>query len=151
MSKFADVVNKLVTISESHPLVNTVIVAVAGEERDLYKKNIHPMVHILPQGMLIEPNSIVHRFEIAVLNDRDVSKTLERQKIGDNSNALDNINTTSEILVQILGELQLFRGDEFIFETIPDVQILFLSGINMVDGVFSEIEIRTPKALSGIC
>jgi hypothetical protein len=109
------------------------------------------MVHILPQGMLIEPNSIVHRFEIAVLNDRDVSKTLERQKIGDNSNALDNINTTSEILVQILGELQLFRGDEFIFETIPDVQILFLSGVNMVDGVFTEIEIRTPKALSGIC
>lgn len=150
MAKFADIVNKLVQVSESHPLVNTVVVAVAGEERDLYKKNIHPMVHILPQGMLVEPNSIVYRFEIAVLNDRNFSKTLEREKIGDNSNALDNINTCSDILIQILGEFQLFPTDDFIFDTIPDIQILFLSGINMVDGVFTTIEIRSPKEIS-IC
>ena len=148
---FSEILNQIVTVSQNHPAVNTVVVAVAGEERDLYKKNIHPMVHILPQGMLIEPKSLVYRFEIAVLNDRNFSKNLDRQKIGDNSNALDNINTCSEILISILNEFQLFPTDDIIFETIPEIQILFLSGINMVDGVFTTIEIRTPKNLPSIC
>jgi hypothetical protein len=147
---FSEILDQLVSISQSHPSVNTVIVAVAGEERDLYKKNIHPMVHILPQGMLVEPNSIVYRFEVAVLSDRNFSKNLERQKIGDNSNALDNINTCSEILIDILNHFQLSPSPDIFFDTIPDLQILFLSGVNMVDGVFATIEIRTSKNAS-IC
>jgi hypothetical protein len=148
--RFADTVNKIVQIAQNHSLVNTVVVAVAGEERDIHRKNLHPMCHILPQEMLVEPNSIVFSFEIAVLNDRDVNKQVIREKIGENANALYNIDTTAQILEDILSELQLFPTDDFFLEPVDPAQILFWSGINSVDGVFTTVRIRVPKQIS-IC
>lgn len=150
MAKFANISEKLVAIAQAHPLVNTVVFATVGEERDLYKKNISPLVHILPQQATVENNSIVLQYEIAVLNDRNFSKTLERQKIGDNSNYLSNMDTTLQILEDILSELQLFPTDDFILEIVEPIQPLFLSGINQLDGWFGSIAIRVPKTAS-IC
>jgi hypothetical protein len=148
--RFANTLNKIVEIAQNHELVNTTVVAIANEERDLQKKNVFPMIHILPQEMLVENNSIVFSFEIAVLNDRDFSKTLERQKIGDNSNALQNIDTTAQILEDILGELQLIQTDDFFLEPVDPAQIIYLSGINIVDGVVTTVRVRVPKQVS-IC
>jgi hypothetical protein len=150
MAKFADISERLVNVAQSHPLVNTVIFDTVGQEKDLYKKNIMPLFHILPQQATVENNSITIQYEIAVLNDRDVSKSLERQKIGDNSNYMQNMDTCLQILEDVLTEFQLAPTDDFILEVVDPIQPLFLHGVNQLDGWFGSINIRVPKFAS-IC
>ena len=126
--------------------VNTVIVAKKGDE-DLYKKNIYPLTVINPISADFSNSRVTfYTFEIAALDQRDVSKSVPLNKFDGNDNYIDNLNITSTIINDLVNYLRLQNNDNLIeLVSVTDANKVEMSGFNLLDGWFITLKLSIPN------
>jgi hypothetical protein len=125
--------------------VNTVIEARDGD-KDLYKKNIYPLAVVNPiSGDFSNSRVTFFTFEIAVLDQRDISKE-PGDKYNGNDNYIDNLNITSTIINDLVNYLRLQNNDNLIeLVSVTDANKVEMSGFNLLDGWFITLKLSIPN------
>ncbi len=125
--------------------VNTVIEARDGD-KDLYKKNIYPLAVVNPISADFSNSRVTFfTFEIAVLDQRDISKE-PGDKYNGNDNYIDNLNITSTIINDLVNYLRLQNNDDLIeLVSVTDANKVEMSGYNLLDGWFITLKLSVPN------
>ena len=125
--------------------VNTVIEARDGD-KDLYKKNIYPLAVVNPVSADFSNSRVTFfTFEIAVLDQRDISKE-PGDKYNGNDNYIDNLNITSTIINDLVNYLRLQNNDDLIeLVSVTDANKVEMSGYNLLDGWFITLKLSVPN------
>lgn len=146
MNQFYLVVDLLYQRLSNNENVNTVIVAKKGDE-DLYKKNIYPLAVINPTSADYSSSKVTYfTFEIAALDQRDISKAPTIDKFDGNDDYIDNLNITSSIINDLIGYLRLQNNDYLIeIDSVSDANKVEMSGFNLLDGFFITIKLSIPN------
>lgn len=131
---FYDITEYLLNISQSIESVNTTLFA-RSEEKDLYKNNLYPLVHINPinSPLSLENGSIIFSYEIGVLNQRIEDKR-GTDKLNGDFNIIDNFNTTSSIINEFISEISLNLGSKFTITEISNAEPIYYEDKNGLDG-----------------
>lgn len=151
MNTFYEVVKLLRERLENNQLVNTVIFA-RTEERDLYKKNIFPIAHINPQPSPWSNSSVNRfRFEVGVFEQRDIVKEDTNSKFEGNDNLIDNMNTTYQVLNDLISYLEM-QNNELQIEliSVSDIRPIRFSDFNLLDGWVATLDLEIPNNID-IC
>lgn len=125
--------------------VNTVIEARDGD-KDLYKKNIYPLAVVNPVSADFSNSRVTFfTFEIAVLDQRDISKE-PGDKYNGNDNYIDNLNITSAIINDLVNYLRLQNNDDLIeLVSVTDANKVEMSGYNLLDGFYITLKLSIPN------
>lgn len=133
-----------------NPYVKTVLFGVS-EEKDLYKKSIYPIAHIVPVSAPMGTRrmrtnaSNLFAFEVAVLDQRDVSKSIATDKFGGNDNLQDNLNMTYFILNDLISWLKQVPNDLNIeLEEVNDFSPVLFKDFNLLDGWVCRFVLTVP-------
>lgn len=135
---FYNITEYLLNIAENIELVNTTLFA-RTEDKDLYKNNLYPLVHINPQSspLSLENGFSLFTYEIGVLNQR-INDKRGTDKLNGDFNIIDNFNTTNSIINEMISEIQLNLGSEYIISEITNAEPIYYEDNNGLDGwVFS--------------
>lgn len=129
--------------------VNTVIHGVVNDIDIEGKKNIYPLSHIQVTGFFTETGTVTYNFTVHVLNQRFERKIAKTDKWLKNDNELDNINTTSGVILRLIKHLQLQRND-YDIELVndPTPQIVQYEYMNTLDGFSVDIQLQVPTNIS---
>lgn len=142
--------DRLKPISEggTNPYVKTLIFG-RTEEKDLYKKNIFPIAHIVPVSaplgtIAMRTNAInMFAFEVAVLEQRDLSKAPYDKFDGDNLQ--DNLNITYAILQDLISYLKMVNNDLNIqLQEVNDFSPVLFKDFNLLDGWVCRFVLTVP-------
>ena len=146
MNQFYLTIDLLRDRLSSNVNVNTVIVAKKGDE-DLYKKNIYPLAVINPTTADFTNSKVTFfTFEIAALDQRDVSKSAPLNKFDGNDNYIDNLNITSTIINDLVNYLRLQNNEDLIeLVSVTDANRVENSDFNLLDGFFITIKLSIPN------
>lgn len=127
--------------------VNTVIHGVVNDI-DIEKKNIYNLAHIQSLGFTTEKGSVIYTFIVHVLSQRFERKIAKTDKWLKNDNELDNLNSTSGVILRLIKSLQL-QYNEFEIELVndPSPQIAQYEYANTLDGFSVELQLRIPTNL----
>ena len=131
---FYTITDYLLKTAEEVELVNTVVFA-QSENKDLYKNNLHPLVHVNPQlaPLSISNGSNAFTFEIGILDKRIEDNASQDKKSG-NYNIIDTFSTTSAIMNEYISQIILNIGSEFIVSDISDATPIYYADDKGLDG-----------------
>lgn len=151
MNQFYLVVDLLRERLQNNPNVNTVVFS-RTDEKDLYKKSIYPLVQINPISAPMNSSQVSYfSFEIAALDQRDISKSITTDKFEGNDNIQDNLNITYTILNDLVSWLRLQNNNNYIeLDSVSDATPILFSDFNLLDGWFLTITLKIPNNQS-IC
>lgn len=151
MNAFYLVVDFLRNRLESNPNNNTVVFG-RTEDKDLYKKSIYPLTHINPVSAPMSSSQVSYfSFEIACLDQRDISKSIATDKFEGNDNLQDNLNITYTILNDLVNYIRLQNNNYSIeIESVSDASPIIFNDYNLLDGWFITITLKIPNSQS-IC
>jgi hypothetical protein len=146
MNAFYLVVDLLKDRLENNPNVNTVLLG-RTEDKDLYKKNIYPIAHINPTSAPMSSSQVsFFSFEIAALDQRDISKSIATDKFDGNDNLQDNLNITHTILVDLVNYLRTQNNTYSIeLDSVTDAIPLLFKDHNTLDGWVCSITVKIPN------
>jgi hypothetical protein len=152
MNSFYKVSNKIKEVFLANPDVHTIVFG-RTSERDLYKKSIYPLVHINPLSSSFNTSSVnTFTFEIAVLDQRDLSRQTEADKYEGNDNEIDNLNLTHSIINRFISEFRLQNNsDEIEITNVTEATTLLMSGHNLLDGFYVNITFIIPNTMIDVC
>ena len=151
MNTFYLVVDFLRSRLEGNPNNNTVIFG-RTEDKDLYKKSIYPLTHINPVSAPMSSSQVSYfSFEIACLDQRDISKSITIDKFEGNDNLQDNLNITYTILNDLVNYIRLQNNNYNIeIEDVSEASPIVFSDFNLLDGWFITLTLKIPNNQS-IC
>ena len=152
MNSYYKATELLKGIIEGYP-TNTTVRIGRFYEMDLDKKTLYPLVYITNSSRsFASSQSNTYTFEIAVLIDRDLSRSVEIKKFYDNDNELDNFNDADNILNYLISNLR-GQNNEYDFELtgVTDALPLFLSKHNLLDGWYLTITLTNPNDILNMC
>ena len=151
MNQFYLAVELLRQRLENNPNVNTVVLS-KTDEKDLYKKSIYPLVQINPTGAPMGSSRVSYfTFEIACLDQRDISKSIATDKFEGNDNLQDNLNITYTILNDLVSWLRRQNNDNMIeLDNVTDAQPILFKDFNILDGWYIEVTLMMPNN-QGVC
>ena len=150
MNQFYLTVDLLKTRLEANLNVNTTLFG-RTEDKDLYKKNIYPIAHIVPVSANSTSRVSTFSFEIAALDQRDLSKKIATDKFEGNDDLQDNLNVTYTILNDLISWLQRQNNDNMIeLVSVSEFQPLLFKDYNLLDGWVVRIELQLPNNID-IC
>ena len=146
MNAFYLVVDFLRNRLESNPNNNTVVFG-RTEDKDLYKKSIYPLTHINPVSAPMSSSQVSYfSFEIACLDQRDISKSIATDKFEGNDNLQDNLNITYTILNDLVNYIRLQNNNYSIeIESVSDASPIIFNDYNLLDGWFITITLKIPN------
>jgi hypothetical protein len=152
MNQFHTCVNELKSIFDLNYDVNTVVFGL-DEDRDLYKKSIYPLVQINPTAAPWDTSSIDNgmsvakfTFEIAALDQRNISKQSATEKFDGNDDLQDNLNVTYTILNDMVTRLSRGRLDSGMqIESISSALPILFKDHNLLDGWYVTITVQIPN------
>lgn len=149
MNSFYKAVDFLKDRFENNNNVNTVLFG-RTEEKDLYKKNIYPVVHINPVAAPITTSAVsLFQFEIAALDQRDISNGIQRDKFEGNDNLQDNLNITYHILLDLVNSLKTQYNEYGVeLEATTDMTPLLFTDHNILDGWVITITLKLENTIS---
>ena len=133
----------------NNPNVNTTLFG-RTEEKDLYKKNIYPIAHIVtteaPMNVDGRTNAVSYfSFEIACLDQRDISKSIAIDKFEGNDNLQDNLNITYTILNDLVSYLKYQNNDMGIsLYDVSNFTPLLFTDHNLLDGWYTTVTLAVP-------
>ena len=129
----------------SNSYVKTILFA-RTEEKDLYKKNIYPLVHINPVSAPLNSSyTNTFTYEIGVFDQRDISDDQIIDKFEGNDNLQDNLNITYSILDSFIKKLRNENNTLNIeLVSVSDASPLLYSDINLLDGWFITVTLSIP-------
>ena len=132
---------------QSNPLVNTVIFA-RTNEKDLYKKQIYPITHIVPTSTpFINKQVTQHTFEVGAMNERDIPATNKLTKFEGDDNVIDNLNTCHSILNDLINFLynRDNSDDRIELVSVSNFEPLLFTDFNILDGWVVSITLQIPN------
>jgi hypothetical protein len=134
---------------ETNPLVHTTIFA-RLDEKDLYKKQIYPIVHIIPVAAPYVNSQVSQfTFDVGAFEQRDISKFPTEDKFTGNDNVIDNLNLTSAILIDLITFLQTQNNDDNIeVIAIGNLTPIQYNDFNILDGWTVQITLQLPNDIS---
>lgn len=146
MNAFYLVVDFLRNRLEDNPNNNTVVFG-RTEDKDLYKKSIYPLTHINPVSAPMSSSQVSYfSFEIACLDQRDISKSVATDKFEGNDNLQDNLNITYTILNDLVNYIRLQNNNYNIeIENVSDASPIIFNDYNLLDGWFISITLKIPN------
>lgn len=146
MNQFYLVVDFLRQRLENNPNNNTVIFG-RTNEKDLYKKSIYPLTHINPVSAPMTSSQVSYfSFEIACLDQRDISKSIAIDKFEGNDNFQDNLNITYTILNDLVNYIRIQNNNYNIeIESVSDATPIIFNDYNLLDGWFITITLKIPN------
>lgn len=120
---------------KANPLVNTVIYA-KTEEKDLYKKTIFPVAHIVPVPSVWKNNQVNRfSFEVGVFEQRDIVKEPTTTRFEGNDNQIDNMNTTYQVINDLLSYLEMEVNEHNVrLISVGNITPLTFKDVNLLDG-----------------
>jgi hypothetical protein len=149
MNTFYKALDLIKSRVESNPLVHTTIFA-RLDEKDLYKKQIYPIVHIIPVAAPYLNSQVSQfTFDIGAFEQRDISKFPTEDKFTGNDNVIDNLNLTSAILIDLTTYLQTQNNDDNIeVISIGNLTPIQYNDFNILDGWTVQITLQLPNDTS---
>lgn len=148
MNQFYLVVDLLKSRLADNADVNTTVFGVS-EDKDLYKKNIYPLVHIQPVSAESNSRVSTFTFDIAALDQRDLSKQPITDKFIGNDDLQDNLNVTYAILNDLISWLYRQNNDKLIELTnAGSFQPILFKDYNLLDGWVVQITLQIPNNIS---
>jgi hypothetical protein len=146
MNTFYQAVELLKSRLENNPLVNTVVFA-RTEEKDLYKKNIFPIAHINPRPSNWVNNQVnLFTFEVGVFEQRNIVKDPIETKFEGNDNQLDNMNTTYQVINDLVSYLERQDNEYQIeVESVSAINPVIFKDFNLLDGWVVTITLSAPN------
>jgi hypothetical protein len=150
MNTFYNIVELMRARLEANPLVNTIIFA-RTDEKDLYKKSLYPIVHIIPA---ISPykNSQVSQFtfEVGAFEQRDIVQQPSTTKFEGNDNIIDNLNITYVIINDLLTYLQT-QNNDYNIELVGVNKLIPIqyNDFNILDGWSVNFTLQAPNGGGG--
>ena len=147
MNTYYKVISYLRSYLEKNPNVNTVVYA-DGNNFDLNEKNIYPIVYINPQSAPISDNTGIrsYTFEIAALDQRDISNEYMTDKFTGNDNQIDNHNICDTILYDLYMYIKDGDNDENIeLGSASDLSVVQTPNVNILDGWVFTITLKIPN------
>ena len=146
MNAFYLVVDFLRSRLEDNPNNNTVVFG-RTEDKDLYKKSIYPLTHINPVSAPMSSSQVSYfSFEIACLDQRDISKSISTDKFEGNDNLQDNLNITYTILNDLVNYIRLQNNNYNIeIEDVSEASPIVFSDFNLLDGWFITLTLKIPN------
>ena len=146
MNAFYLVVDFLRNRLESNPNNNTVVFG-RTEDKDLYKKSIYPLTHINPVSAPMSSSQVSYfSFEIACLDQRDISKSITTDKFEGNDNLQDNLNITYTILNDLVNYIRLQNNNYNIeIEDVSEASPIVFNDFNLLDGWFITLTLKIPN------
>ena len=149
MNQFYQVVELMKNRLSENPDVNTVLFG-RTEDKDLYKKNIYPIVHINPIDAQFTTSQVANfSFELAALDQRDISKELVVDKFLSNDDLQDNLNTTYAILNDLISWLKNTNNPYLIeLESVQAAQPILFQDYNLLDGWVVTLSFKMPNGIS---
>jgi hypothetical protein len=132
-----------------NPMVNTLIFA-RVEEKDLYKKNLYPLAHIIPQASPWTTQQVNQvSLQIRVVEQRDINKMHTNTKFEGNDNILDNLNVTHTIINDLLTYLSLQNNEDYIeLVNVSNLEPILFNDHNLLDGWGVTITLSIPNDIS---
>lgn len=132
-----------------NPMVNTLIFA-RVEEKDLYKKNLYPLAHIIPQASPWTTQQVNQvSLQIRVVEQRDINKLHTNTKFEGNDNILDNLNVTHTIINDLLTYLSLQNNEDYIeLVNVSNLEPILFNDHNLLDGWGVTITLSIPNDIS---
>jgi len=142
MRSYYKILECLREILEDNEDVNTIIHA-ARSQGDLFKKNIYPLVVINPTGGSLDNGNVnSFDFEIAAMDQRDLSNAAIVDKFVSNDNEIDNLNLCHSILNKLITKLRLQNNeDEIDLVSVSNVTPIIFDDKNILDGWIMSITI----------
>jgi len=139
---FYKITEYLMKIAEGIELNNTVIFA-QSEDKDLYKNNVYPLIHLNPttSPLSISNGATSFTFEIGVL-DKRIQDNKGQDKIDGNFNIIDTFATTSAIVNEYISDINRNIGSEFTLESITDATPIYYEDNNGLDGWVFQLTIQ---------
>lgn len=135
---------------DKNPIVNTILYA-RTEDKDLYKNNIYPLVHINPtMSSWNNYQSNIFSFEVGVLNQRIKDNRNDDKKLTGDNNIIDNHATCYAILNDFIQQLEVgIEDNDLIYnlESVSSIEPIFYSGMNGLDGWAFTIELKVNNDL----
>ncbi len=146
MNQFYLVVELLRQRLQANPNVNTVVLS-KTDDKDLYKKSIYPLVQINPVSAPMSSSHVSYfTFEVAALDQRDISKSAIKDKFEGNDNLQDNLNITYTILNDLVNWLRLQNNTYGIeLSSVTDATPILFSDFNILDGWYMSITLMVPN------
>lgn len=150
MNQFHRAVDLIKMRLQSNPAVKTVLFGVS-QDKDMYKKSIYPIAHIVPVSapmgtIAMRTNAVnMFAFEVAVLDKRDISKSIAVDKFDGNDNLQDNLNITYSILNDLISYLKQVNNDMNIeLREVNDFSPLLFKDFNLLDGWVCRFVLTVP-------
>lgn len=141
---------KPISMGGTNPYVKTVLFGVS-EEKDLYKKSIYPIAHIVPVSapmgtIKMRTNAVnMFAFEVAVLDKRDISNSSPLDKFDGNDNLQDNLNITYAILNDLISYLKQVENDmNIVLSEVNDFSPVLFRDFNLLDGWVCRFVLMVP-------
>ena len=141
---------KPISMGGTNPYVKTVLFGVS-EEKDLYKKSIYPIAHIVPVSapmgtIKMRTNAVnMFAFEVAVLDKRDISNSSPIDKFDGNDNLQDNLNITYAILNDLISYLKQVENDmNIVLTEVNDFSPVLFKDFNLLDGWVCRFVLMVP-------
>jgi predicted glycosyltransferase len=149
MNNFYKIIELVRARLAENPMVNTLIFA-RVEEKDLYKKNLYPLAHIIPQASPWTTQQVNQvSLQIRVVEQRDINKMHTDTKFEGNDNILDNLNVTHTIINDLLTYLSLQNNDDYIeLINVSNLEPILFSDHNILDGWGVTITLSIPNSIS---
>lgn len=150
MNSYYKAANILKSIIEDSKMVNTIIHGGTGE-LDTYKKAISPIAHINPIGRdFSSSQQNTYIFEIAVLDQRNISKFSEEDRFEGNDNEIDNLNLTDYVINYVVSKLRNQRTGLELINT-STATPLILKHTNLLDGWLIQITVAVENTMITTC
>lgn len=136
-------------LEEDNMYVNTIIHG-KTDQKDIYKKNIFPLVHITPMGADISQKALtIYTFEIASLDIRDISTDVVEDKFIGNDNEIDDLSSTLIVLNKLVGKLRTrINRDGIVMSNVTNAIPIIYSNNNILDGWSITLELQEPTLLN---
>jgi hypothetical protein len=146
MNQFYLVVELLRQRLQANPNVNTVVLS-KTDDKDLYKKSIYPLVQINPVSAPMSSSQVSYfTFEIAALDQRDISKAPVKDKFEGNDNLQDNLNITYTIINDLVNWLRIQNNTYGIeLSNVTDATPILFNDFNILDGWYMSITLMVPN------
>lgn len=130
-------------------MLNTIIFA-RVEDKDIYKKNLYPLAHIIPQSSPWTTSQVSQiSLQIRIVEQRDINKLHTNTKFEGNDNILDNLNKCHTIMNDLLTYLSIQNNEDNIeLINISNLEPILFSDHNLLDGFAVTITLSIPNNIS---
>lgn len=110
MKGFYEVTDKLKTLLNAEPFVNTVTYG-SIDDVDLDKQSIFPLSHIIVNNAVVGTKTTTFSISVLAMDIVDISNDEVTDTFVGNDNEQDVLNTQLALLTRVINELQ--RGDSY--------------------------------------